>query len=68
MKKKPAVDPLIATNDAYCQDLLAKNGYELIDEGNGHFDVVRIKTGSTTRLEADNLSDALFEAWHLVKP
>lgn len=60
-KKEPKTDDDFHT-------ALEKRGYRLIDHGDDTFSVERTKTGATTHLEADNLTDALSEAWNLVKP
>ena len=33
----------------------------------GYFIVQNVRLGGTTRLEAESRSDALFEAWHLMR-
>jgi len=46
---------------------LEKRGYRFHDNGDS-FSIEYVKTGSRTKLEAIEMSDALFEAWNLVKP
>lgn len=53
--------------DAEFEAALYAAGHELID-GGGVFAVRNLEGGGTTVLEAESLSDALFEAWNLVKP
>lgn len=52
--------------DAELSAALAGIGCRVVDDGS-RFRLVNSRGGSTL-LEADNLSDALFEAWHLAKP
>jgi|KBSSwiStaDraftv2_1062776.scaffolds.fasta_scaffold165040_7 hypothetical protein len=68
MKKKTKVRKLVepSTDEGY-EVHLKKWGYELVDHGSS-FSVVRIKTKSSTTLGATDLSNALMEAWHLVRP
>lgn len=55
------------TDDEFITALEAL-GYTLIENGEKDFTVQRIKDGGgATRLDAEEYSDALFEAWHLVK-
>lgn len=53
------------TDDDFIREL-ALFGHEVVD-GGGVFVLVNKTLGGQTILEADNLSDALFEAWCLVK-
>ena len=53
--------------DAEFEAAIEAEGYKFLDLGNG-FAVKNIERGGTTRLEADEMSDALFEAWNMVKP
>lgn len=53
--------------DAEFETAIEKLGYELIDHDESSFSVRRKKTGSTTGLEAEDYSSALFEAWSLVR-
>lgn len=46
---------------------IEKAGYRFLDRGDG-FAIRCIEGGGTTRLEATEMSDALFEAWQMVKP
>lgn len=52
--------------DAELEDAIKKAGYEFIDTGSW-FVIRYIKGGGQTRLKADELSDALFEAYSLTK-
>lgn len=63
MKNKNVKEP---ETDAEFEDAIEETGHAFIDHGDS-FSVRYNKTGAITRLEADNLSDALFEAWNLVK-
>lgn len=53
--------------DAEFEDALEKLGYQVFDMDSDEFIVLNRKTGSQTKLDAEDLSSALFEAWHLVK-
>ena len=53
--------------DAEYVQAIAAEGYRFMELGDG-FAVRYIKGGGTTRLEATEMSDALFEAWQMVKP
>lgn len=53
--------------DAEFEAALEKRHHELIDHGDS-FSVRNKKTGASNKLDADEYSDALFEAWNLVKP
>jgi hypothetical protein len=53
--------------DAEFEAAIEAAGYKFLDLGNG-FAVRNVELDGTTRLEADEMSDALFEAWNMVKP
>jgi hypothetical protein len=53
------------TDDEFVAAIAALD-HEVLDYDE-YFEVRRRSTGATTRLEADEWSDALFEAWSLVK-
>lgn len=55
------------TTDAEYEAAIEAAGYEFLDLGNG-FAVRNIERGGTTRLEAEELTDALYEAWCMVTP
>lgn len=54
--------------DAELEAALEGVEHEVIDHDGDTFSVRNKITGSQTRLEAEDYSSALFEAWHLVKP
>lgn len=53
--------------DGEFEAALEELGCELIDHDADVFSIHNRLTGSTTKLDAEEYSDALFEAWHLVK-
>lgn len=55
------------TTDAEFEEAIAAAGYRFLDLG-GQFAVVNKARGGRTFLEATEMSEALFEAWSLVKP
>lgn len=54
------------TDDEYHAALEAA-GYRLIDNGSC-FSVQHLERGGCTRLDSEDLSSALWEAWNLVRP
>lgn len=53
--------------DADLEAAIEANGYRFIDMGN-YFVVQNKEGGGRTKLEATEMSDALYEAWSLTKP
>lgn len=53
--------------DIELEEAINKAGYTFHDHGDS-FSVKCDKGGAITNLEAEERSDALFEAWNMVKP
>lgn len=65
---KPTEEEVAAMSDQQLSYLLEKMGCEVID-GVDNFDLINHGAGGgVTRLESENITDALFEAWSMVKP
>jgi hypothetical protein len=53
--------------DTELEKAIKKVGYTFHDHGDS-FSIKCIEGGAITHLEAEERSDALFEAWNMVKP
>ena len=53
--------------DAELEAAIESNGYRFLDNG-GYFSIQNIERGGRTKLEATEMSDALYEAWQFTKP
>ncbi len=54
-------------SDADLEAAIEANGYRFIENGN-YFSIQNKERGGKTKLEATEMSEALYEAWQLTKP